>query len=297
MLERRSRYNRTGLLASEILVYCPVISGRLMMKKVNGGKPKQVKKPAGKAKHTAPEPDIQARQAPSNTVSKKTKYGNDDGRREKFINNFIRNGGNASKAATEAGYISWMGQHLMNNVPAVRNEINRRLAIARSRYAITTDRVLGELAKVAFCTLDNFTRIDAEGNVRFDFSESIPEDRASIAEITQEEIMIGKGDEAMPVRKTKIKLHDKLRALETLCKHLRIAGNDSEDPDSTLSKAEKLRKALAAMLNADEAPQAPDPASQEEESRPDWQPEGSDVKYTADEVKALTPVRRTLEKL
>lgn len=95
---------------------------------------------------------------------------------------------------------------------------------ARSkRTRIEADRVLEELADIGFGNMGDYATIDPDsGRLVLDMS-ALPEGgTALIQELTQEESVEARGDDAERVRKTKIKLYSKLEALEKLARHLKL---------------------------------------------------------------------------
>lgn len=122
---------------------------------------------------------------------------------------------NATQAAIRAGYsvktATEQGARLLTNVNVSR-EIEKLQAIQSRRTGITADRVIRELAKIAF--VDPNRVIDpVDGTVRDDAS---PEDRAAIqgVKVKRSESDTGSSSE------NEVKLYDKTKALELLGKHL-----------------------------------------------------------------------------
>lgn len=122
---------------------------------------------------------------------------------------------NATQAALRAGYkprtaakaAEWI--HVDHpSKPALRAYIDQALAIRSRRTGVTADRVVMELARVAFG--DPLSVIDPEtGGLQKDIDR---EDRAMIAGYRRKE-----GDD---FSEREVKLNDRVRALELLGKHL-----------------------------------------------------------------------------
>src|SRR5437762_2726617 len=53
---------------------------------------------------------------------------------------------------------------------AVRGEIERRLAVLLDRYEVSADRIIRELAKIAFANVDDFICKQDDGSLAVDFS-------------------------------------------------------------------------------------------------------------------------------
>lgn len=122
---------------------------------------------------------------------------------------------NATQAAIRAGYstdtANEQGARMLANV-SIRARIDEALAERSRRTGVTADRVVRELAKIAFVNADDL--IDTEtASIRDGASE---EDRACIASV---KVKTSSGGD-MDITEREIKLCDKLKALELLGKHL-----------------------------------------------------------------------------
>lgn len=134
---------------------------------------------------------------------------------------------NATQAAIRAGYsvkrASEIGYQLLQKT-TVSEAIAAAMAERSRRTGITQDRVIQELAKIAFAKMTDFVEWDGEG-VRFrDSSQLSDEDAACVAEVTEQEIEFESGKK----KTKKIKLHDKVAALEKLGRHLGIFNDKLE---------------------------------------------------------------------
>lgn len=139
-----------------------------------------------------------------------------DLRHEIFVREYLIHF-NASEAARAAGYspdsAGSIGHELLK-----KPEIQTRLADAAStrvrKLDITGDRILMEVARIAF--VDLARAYDPEGNLLP--LNRIPEDvRRAIAAVDVFEEFLGRGyDKAKIGHTKKLKLHDKLKALELL---------------------------------------------------------------------------------
>jgi phage terminase small subunit len=130
---------------------------------------------------------------------------------------------NATKAAIAAGFsersANNQGTRLMAN-DAIRAEIEARLASTLDRYAVTSDRIVRELAKIAFGNVNDFILVQDDGSLVVDFGTATREQMASLKSI--ETI-----DGAAPgVRRIKISMSDKRQALMDLAKLHRMLPAD-----------------------------------------------------------------------
>ena len=88
-----------------------------------------------------------------------------------------------------------------------------------------------------------------DGRVVVDVSEATDNDLAVLADLKQQHFVCGSGDKAKTVTRTRLKLHDKVRALEALAKHFNLfKDHAATDPHDALRQ---IRDALRAMARAD----------------------------------------------
>jgi len=130
---------------------------------------------------------------------------------------------NATQAAIRAKYspktASRIGPELLGKTwvaEAIQKEMDKRA----KRTEITADRVLQELAKIGFANISDFVTLQGSGVPALDFSRADDAKLAAVSEITQDTYTEGRGDDAVTVKKTKFKLHDKVKALQHLGNHL-----------------------------------------------------------------------------
>jgi phage terminase small subunit len=134
---------------------------------------------------------------------------------------------NITKAAIAAG-CKERSAHAVGwkwfNTAEIRAEIDRRMAATLDRYAITSERIIRELAKIAFANIGDFIEVQADGSLVVDFGTATREQMASLKSIEIDERMI---DGAAPgVRKVKISMSDKRQALMDLAKIARMLPAD-----------------------------------------------------------------------
>jgi phage terminase small subunit len=134
---------------------------------------------------------------------------------------------NATKAAIAAGFsersANNQGARLMAN-DAIRAEIEARLASTLDRYAVTSERIIRELAKIAFGNVGDFVVVQDDGSLVVDFGTATREQMASLKSVEIDERTI---DGAAPgVRRVKISMSDKRQALMDLAKLRRMLPAD-----------------------------------------------------------------------
>jgi phage terminase small subunit len=138
---------------------------------------------------------------------------------------------NASQAAARAGYskrvAGVIGYQLLQK-PLIKAAIEHAQRERLSKLDISADKVVEEIAKVAFFDLTRVVRIDG-GRVAINNTDDMSEnDRRSLVEISETETDKG------TVSK-KIRAHDKLKALELLGRHLAMFTDRVEIPGAPSS--------------------------------------------------------------
>jgi phage terminase small subunit len=136
---------------------------------------------------------------------------------------------NATQAAIRAGYSARtahaQGPRLLGNV-GVAAAIASATQARSERTLITADRVLEEIAAIAFAHMGQYAEWGGE-SVTLKDSQTV--DPRAVAEVSQKVTRSGNN--------VGIKLHDKLGALEKLGKHLGMWTDKGEADDRSLVKA------------------------------------------------------------
>jgi phage terminase small subunit len=124
---------------------------------------------------------------------------------------------NATKAAIRAGYsekrASEIGYQLLQKT-TVSEAIREAMQARSERTEITQDMVLRQLAKIAFADLTEFVTWEEEGNVVLKPSDKV--DGTILTEVLEDVTDFGDFQKT----KKRVKLPDRLKALELLGKHL-----------------------------------------------------------------------------
>ena len=110
---------------------------------------------------------------------------------------------------------------------AIRAEIEARLASTFDRYAVTSERIIRELALIGFGNIDDFVAAQDDGSLIVDFGTATREQMASLKSIEIDERMVD-GTPA-GVRKVKISMSDKRQALMDLAKIARLLPADRHE--------------------------------------------------------------------
>jgi phage terminase small subunit len=153
--------------------------------------------------------------------------------------------GNAKQAALDAGFSAVSAHSIGHNLlqhPLVKKALKRGVERALTIADVTRERVILELARLAFG--DATSMLDDSGNLK-PISELQEDVRRSISGIEVSETSRGE-------RKTRVRTHDKARALETLAKYLGLLVEKVE-----ISLNDDLSARLAAGRGRAMALQAP----------------------------------------
>lgn len=130
---------------------------------------------------------------------------------------------NATQAAIRAGYskktAGWIGNQLLVKTH-IAQAVQKAMEKRSCRTEITQDRVLQELAKLGFANMADYMSIGAGGAPVLDFSKLTRDQAAALVEVTVEDFVDGRGEDARDVRRVKFKLADKRAALVDMGKHL-----------------------------------------------------------------------------
>lgn len=148
---------------------------------------------------------------------------------------------NGTKAAIRAGYspkrASEMAYQLLQ-IPTVRQALDRAMEERLRKIGVRADRVLSEIARVAFSDLRKLYNEDGSLMLPHEWPEEAAGAVAGV-EVTEEFEGTRKDREHVGTTK-KVRVFDKVRALELLSKHLGIIGNGKhrdEDDEEAVGRA------------------------------------------------------------
>ena len=157
---------------------------------------------------------------------------------------------NATQAAIRAGYSEDSARQIGSenlSKPAIEARLKQLLDERSERTKISADRVLNELAKLAFSDMRDFTRWSASGVELRNSDDLNDDDAACIAEVSETTTKEGGS--------VKFKLHDKKAALELLGRHLKLftdkhehSGPDGKSIPISNAPDEELSAKISALL-------------------------------------------------
>ena len=145
-------------------------------------------------------------------------------RHERFCREYLKDL-NGTRAAIAADYAKKgakvrASELLTNrNIQALLAKLTKHQA---DKLDLSTEKVLTELSSMGFSNMLDYIKTTEEGIAYVDLSNLTREQSSAIQEVTVDEYMEGKGKHARKVKRTKLKLLDKIRSLELLGKHLKL---------------------------------------------------------------------------
>ena len=141
-----------------------------------------------------------------------------DPRERRFVELFVETS-NATRSALAAGY----GRNYQNagvyanrllKKARIRDSVDRRNAEIMAELDFTPSRIIAEIAKVAGVNTADFVSIDDDGKPHLDLTGVKRAQMAAVASVDSETTEFGV--------KARVKMHDKLKALDMLAKMARL---------------------------------------------------------------------------
>ena len=124
-------------------------------------------------------------------------------------------------AAKETGYENLTKPHILTAVRAGLDKL-------AEKAEVSAEKVVDELAALGFSSMGNYLAFTADGRIHLNFNDLTAAMKAAIMEVTQEEYDVKTRDGFRTVIKTRIKLHPKHAALESLGKYLGLFTDKAE---------------------------------------------------------------------
>lgn len=165
-----------------------------------------------------------------------------------FVDEYLKDL-NATQAAIRAGYsqkTAYSVGHENLRKPEIQKTVEEAMKRRSERTEVTQDRVVDELRKIAFVDMGKIVQWNASG-VTYKDSADFPEEAKAAIQSVEESTNAHGGT-------IKIKLYDKIRALELLGKHLAMFdGKAPEKFDESLPyeewSDEELKKKWVELKN------------------------------------------------
>jgi phage terminase small subunit len=141
---------------------------------------------------------------------------------------------NATQAAIRAGYsikgASVRGTQLLA-IARIKDAIEAKRARLQVRTEISTDKVLKEIARIAFADMRRAAKWSAD-EVIFTSSDEIDDDTAACISEINSTTTHGPGGKKVQM---KVKFYDKMRAIEMLSKHLSLLATGEDNKSIPLT--------------------------------------------------------------
>ncbi len=137
---------------------------------------------------------------------------------------------NGTKAALSAGCprtsAHVMASRWLKNAE-VQDLVEQFVGRMARKYELSAEKVIQELCKLAFANMLDYVKINKEGDTCVSLSEITRDQAAAILEIKTENCARSLTNRARARRSVCIRLADKVRCLELLCKFLKILGKEN----------------------------------------------------------------------
>lgn len=173
-------------------------------------------------------------------------------RQLKACNNRLK-GMDKKQAMLDAGYTKASAQssYKFFEQPVVKEYLDYRMNNMVERNQVSEDWIIQRLYQIAAANPGDLLEFDAEGKTFINWKKLTPEMRAAIGGLEQHEYLEGRGPQAVPVRKLKMKERDALRALDMLA---RIHGmyNDKVEVTGEMSLVNRLQRGRERLVASDD---------------------------------------------
>ncbi len=162
------------------------------------------------------------------------------------INTYFENNFKWAAAMRANGYaentVRRLPQRLFNK-PHIKKEIDRRRAAFMKKHNVGQDWLIGQFKKRALSgeTLAKFKKIQKDGSLAWDFTEATQEELSLVSELAVTFEKLGRGPNAIDVKKFSVKEPDVQAALTALGRHVGFFNDKLEVTGGSL--AERIAKA------------------------------------------------------
>jgi phage terminase small subunit len=147
---------------------------------------------------------------------------------QRFVIEYARDF-NATQAALRAGYspktAGQIGYENLNK-PQIQAALSAHVSAAmaqanaiRQEAVMEKAEVLARASAVARASVGSILYVTPDGDPYLDLSKAGPDELYALTDVTVEDFIVGRGDDAREVRRVRVKMADKLKALELLARH------------------------------------------------------------------------------
>ncbi len=149
-------------------------------------------------------------------------------KQDRFCREYVKDL-NGTRAAIAAGY-SPRSAHVtasqLLNQPNVKDKLAKLMEGHARTLDLSAEKVLSELAQMGFANFRDYIGVTEKGDPYIDLSKLTREQAAAIQQITVDEYVEGRGKNGERVKRVRVRLADKTRALELLGRYLRMFAID-----------------------------------------------------------------------
>ena len=138
---------------------------------------------------------------------------------------------NATQACIRSGYSENTANRIGSenlSKPVIHSYIQELRSKQQERTQITADRVLQEISKIAFSKITNLVNWKTGEISLEDYNSLTEDDKCAIESVSEVKTTVAEQTEKITLR---VKLYDKMKALESLGKHLGIYEKDNNQKD------------------------------------------------------------------
>ncbi len=170
------------------------------------------------------------------------------GMQQAALEAYLVNGHKIEKALLTAGYSPNTARNNPGEVwyvPAIQDELKRRLAKATKKVDLTVEWILKRLMARADAgaILAQFKKVDGEGDLFWDFTDATKDELALVSAIGVEYVKSGRGDDdAVDIKKVKVSEPDVGAALRDLMRHKGMFNDKLEITGSLEERIEAGRR-------------------------------------------------------
>lgn len=161
-----------------------------------------------------------------------------------MLDEYFVNGFNANNAMLTAGYTEKTARQGVNvfQQPHIQHEIKKRMDARTHKSDVTVERIMQEFwdRSQAAKRLAKFKKVDTDGSLFYDFTGATEDDLKFVEGLTVTFEKMGRGPDAITVKKFTIKEPDADKALTALARHL---GFFNDKLELTGSMAERIKEA------------------------------------------------------